>query len=286
MSKTLISWNVNGIRAIAKKGLMEWLAEARPDLIAFQEIKAKPEQLPPDLREPEGWYAFWNPAERAGYSGVAVWSRRAPNQVAHGFGDPAFDVEGRTLILWFDDLIFVTAYFPSGTSGEERIAYKLAYNEAFLNHMNALREAYPDLPILFCGDVNIAHQPIDLARPKDNVKNSGFLPEERVWIDHFLKDGFVDTFRSLYPEKTGAYSWWTQRFGARQKNVGWRIDYFFAEARLMPRIQDAFILPDVMGSDHCPVGVVLNDAQVDVNLAERGFGQHGRTEWVQPTPDI
>ncbi|MBN8589042.1 MAG: exodeoxyribonuclease III [Rhodothermia bacterium] len=255
-TKKLISWNVNGIRSVVQKGFAEWFLKTAPDVLCLQEIKATEAQVPASVLKPEGWHTLWHPAEKAGYSGTALFTKEIPENLQTGLGDPQFDTEGRTITAWFRHFILVNAYFPSGRRDLSRVPYKLAYNQAFLDHVNRLRSSDPR-PVIFCGDVNIAHQPIDLARPKGNQKTSGFLPEERVWVDHFQNAGFRDTFRHLHPEKEGAYSWWSNLAGARGKNIGWRIDYFFVEERLLPQVQDAFIWPEVLGSDHCPIGIEL-----------------------------
>lgn len=248
---SLLSWNVNGIRAAAKKGFVEQVKELEPDIICLQEIKAKVEQLPPELLEIEGYRAYFNPAERPGYSGVAVYSRIEPDAVCLGIGDERYDREGRALILDFPSFRLLNAYFPNGGSSQERLDYKMDFCEEILQYAKA-----QDRPLLICGDVNTAHEEIDLARPKENVKNSGFMPHEREWIDRFLAAGFIDTFRLLHPEEV-AYSWWDMKTRARERNIGWRIDYFFASQSLQDKISDAYILPDIMGSDHCPIGLKL-----------------------------
>lgn len=248
---TLLSWNVNGIRAAAKKGFVGQVKELQPDIICLQEIKAKIEQLPPELLEIEGYRAYFYPAERPGYSGVAIYSRSEPEAVCYGIGDERYDREGRVLILDFPDFRLLNAYFPNGGSSQERLDYKMDFCEEILQYAKS-----QDKPLLICGDVNTAHEEIDLARPKENVKNSGFMPHEREWIDRFLAAGFIDTFRLLHPDEV-AYSWWDMKTRARERNIGWRIDYFLASQSLQEKISDAYILPDIMGSDHCPIGLKL-----------------------------
>jgi len=248
---SLLSWNINGIRAAAKKGFVEQVRELKPDIICLQEIKAKVEQLPPELLEIEGYQAYFYPAERPGYSGVAVYSRVEPDAVCFGIGDERYDREGRTLILDFPSFRLLNAYFPNGGSGQERLDYKMDFCEEILQYAKS-----QDRPLLLCGDVNTAHNEIDLARPKENVKNSGFMPHEREWIDRFLAAGFFDTFRLLHPNEV-SYSWWDMKTRARERNIGWRIDYFFASQSLQEKISDAYILPEIMGSDHCPIGLKL-----------------------------
>lgn len=252
---TLMSWNVNGIRAIGSKGYLDWLARARPDILCLQETRARPEQIESAVREPEGYTAHYCPASRGGYSGTAILSRRAPNAVRTGIGDERFDDEGRTIVAEYDDFTVVNGYFPNGGRDLSRVGYKLEYCEAFLATCEALRAG--GRGVVFCGDLNTSHQAIDLARPGPNRKNTGFLPEERAWIDRVVAAGWVDTFRMLHPDETGRYTWWHQVSRARERNVGWRLDYFFVSPELADRVVDAFILDDVLGSDHCPVGLTL-----------------------------
>lgn len=254
-SLRLMSWNVNGIRALGRKGFLPWLEGAGPDVLGLQEIKARPEQLDDDLRQPAGYHATWHPAERAGYSGVAILSRERPLEVIEGLGDPRFDVEGRTLLARFPGFDFVTAYFPNGKDDLSRVPYKLDYSEAFLDYVNRLRAE--GRRVVFCGDVNTAHRAIDLARPKENRKVTGFLPEECAWVDRLTEAGWVDAYRQRNPEQTGAYTWWSFRSGARERNVGWRIDYFFVSTDLCPSVAGAGIHSDILGSDHCPVSIDL-----------------------------
>ncbi len=251
----LVSWNVNGIRAAHRKGFMDWLSSTSPDILCLQEIRAMPEQMPNDLRDPDDYHTYWYPAEKKGYSGVGLLSKVKPLDVRYGMGVEEFDVEGRTLIAEYPEFTLLNAYFPSGTRGKDRVDFKLAYNEAFLKVAEEIRGQ--GKPVIFCGDVNTAHQEIDLTHPKANVKNSGFMPIEREWLDRVFALGYVDTFRHFYPDLAEKYTWWTTRANARQRNVGWRIDYVIVTADLCPTLRDAFIWADVMGSDHCPVGVDL-----------------------------
>ncbi|MGQ9927937.1 MAG: exodeoxyribonuclease III [Chloroflexaceae bacterium] len=251
----ITSWNVNGIRSVARKGLLAWLTHCAADIVAFQEIKAMPEQLPDTLREPPGYHAYWLPAERPGYSGVATLTRLWPEEVRAGLGDPVFDGEGRLLITRFPAFTLYNVYVPSGTSGPERVAHKLAFTERLSAVLGV--ELAAGAPLVVVGDLNTAHEAIDLARPRENQRTSGFLPEERAALSALLARGLVDSFRHLHPD-TVAYSWWTPRAGARQRNIGWRIDYVLVSTSLAPRLRAAEIHTEVEGSDHCPVSVVLD----------------------------
>jgi exodeoxyribonuclease-3 len=250
----MLSWNVNGLRAIVAKGFLDWLAQDQPDILCLQETKATADQLPAVVKEVPGYHTFWASGERAGYSGVAILSKRQPVSVRAGFGVERFDNEGRTQVADYGAFLLYNVYFPNGKASAERLHYKLEFYEAFLDHVRELLAA--GKRIVVCGDVNTAHKEIDLARPKENEKVSGFLPEERAWIDRFLASGFVDTFR-MFTGEGGHYSWWDYKSRARERNVGWRIDYFFVSQNLAERVKSAFILPQVMGSDHCPVGIEL-----------------------------
>lgn len=248
----LISWNVNGLRAVAKKGFLDFLYETSPDILCLQETKAEAVQLPEEVRTPKGFHAFFSHSKgRKGYSGVALYSKTPPNKVEYGIGIPGFDDEGRVVIGHFDDFVLLNIYFPNGGGGPVRLQYKLDFYDAFLSFIENLRKE--GKKVIFCGDVNTAHEAIDLARPKENEKNTGFLPEERAWIDELVYQGWVDTFRHFYPHKEGAYSYWDMKTAARERNVGWRIDYFFVSPEILPRVKGAGILPNVFGSDHCPV---------------------------------
>jgi exodeoxyribonuclease-3 len=253
----IISWNVNGLRACAKKGFSKFLSGAGADIVAVQEVRAFPEQLPDDIRSPSGWHACFSPAERPGYSGVGIFTRAQPKRVETMLGEYRFDVEGRFQIARFDGLAIVNAYFPKGSGKDRdnsRVPYKLDFYHAVFDRMQKLRRRGP---VLVMGDYNTAHREIDLARPKDNVKNSGFLPEERAELDGWVEAGWIDAFRAQHPDEEGHYTWWRQWGGARERNVGWRIDYIMASPSAMKRVRDAFIWPQITGSDHCPVGVDL-----------------------------
>jgi exodeoxyribonuclease III len=235
---------------------MDWLAAAGPDILCLQETRAEPEQVPDAMRTPSGYHAFWHASSRKkGHSGTALLSRAAPLSVRYGFGHPEFDDEGRTIVAEYPDFTLINCYFPNGGRDQERVPYKLAFYDAFLGYIEALRSQ--GRRVLFCGDVNTAHRELDLARPKQNEKSTGFLPEERAWMDRLVAHRYIDTFRHFNPDLAGQYTWWLQWGQARERNIGWRIDYFFAAAELMPRVVDAFILPGVRGSDHCPVGIRL-----------------------------
>jgi exodeoxyribonuclease III len=251
----IVSWNVNGLRACAKKGFADFLGKTDADVVALQEVRAFPEQLPDDVRDPPGWHAHFAPAERPGYSGVGLYSRQKPKRIETSLDEARFDSEGRFLNARFDGLSIINGYFPKGSGKDRdnsRVPYKLDFYRAVFDKMQKLRRRGP---VLVMGDFNTAHCEIDLARPKDNRKNSGFLPEERAEIDRWIDAGWVDAFRALHPAEEGHYTWWRQWGGAREKNVGWRIDYIIASPSAMKRIDNAFIWPQVMGSDHCPVGV-------------------------------
>jgi exodeoxyribonuclease-3 len=251
----LYSWNVNGVRAAQKKGFLEWLHQERPDVLAIQETKCHPDQLDPELRQPEDYHAYWAFAERKGYSGVALFAKKKPKLVQIGLGIPEYDREGRTIVADYGDFTLIAAYFPNGSRDHSRVPFKMAYKSDFLAYCNDLLAAGKS--VIFCGDVNTAHQEIDLARPKQNQNTTGFLPVERAWIDEVVAQGYVDTYRFLNPDQTGAYSWWSYIGRARDRNVGWRLDYFFVSPDLVPRIASAGIHADVLGSDHCPVSLTL-----------------------------
>jgi exodeoxyribonuclease-3 len=254
MNWKLISWNVNGIRAAERKGFVEWLSASGADLVAVQETKAHPEQLSPALLAPHGYQAFWNAAEKKGYSGTVTYSRQTPVKVITGLGDPRFDTEGRALIHEFEPFVFFNIYFPNGGRGPEWVAHKLAFYRRFLEVAQAYQKA--GRPIVVSGDFNTAYAEIDLARPKENVNHSGFMPEERLGLGEFFASGLIDTFRFLHPE-TVKYSWWDMVTRARERNVGWRLDYFMVSPDLKDHILAADIHEEVLGSDHCPVSLVL-----------------------------
>jgi len=252
---TLLSWNVNGIRAVHKKGFVDWFKSVKPDILCIQETKAWEEQLPDDLINIDGYHSYFCQGERKGYSGTAIYTKVKPKKITRKIGIKKFDNEGRILAAEYNSFILFNIYFPNGKAKAERLKYKMEFYDAFLKHINKLKKK--GKKIVVCGDVNTAHKEIDLSRPKENSKTSGFLPEEREWIDKLLAHGYLDTFR-LFNDQPEQYTWWDMITRARERNVGWRIDYFFISDNLKKQIKDAFILPEVMGSDHCPVGIKLS----------------------------
>ncbi len=253
----LITWNVNGLRAHLKKGAWDWSAGQKADAICYQEIKARPEQHTKAQHAMfDGYQVAWNPAERPGYSGVATFSAKAPKETEIGFGVKKFDEEGRVIQTRFDDIILLNVYFPSGTSGAHRVEFKLEFYKSLLKHIDKLQKAGDQ--IVLAGDFNTAFKEIDLARPKQNQKTSGFLPEEREMLGRYFEHGLVDTFRSSNPDKE-QFTWWSQRSRtARANNIGWRLDYFLVSEAPLPRVKSITIQNKVEGSDHCPVELVLN----------------------------
>jgi exodeoxyribonuclease-3 len=249
----LLSWNVNGLRAVLGKGFGGFISDEQPDILCLQETKARPEQVQLPL-ELGGYHDYWNSAEKPGYSGVAVFSREKPLAVSHGMGLPEHDTEGRVLTLDYPDFILVNVYTPNAQDELRRLPYRLRWDEAFRAHLLACAKRKP---VVFCGDLNVAHQELDIARPKENRRSPGFSDEERESFTRLLESGFVDTYRQFYPDRAGAYSWWSYRAGARQRNIGWRIDYFGVSSAFSKRVTSATILPQVHGSDHCPVGICL-----------------------------
>ena len=251
MSK-LISWNVNGLRACLNKGFLDAFAALDADVFCLQEIKLQAGQVELDL--PADYHTYWNYAEKKGYSGTAVFTRIKPLAVSYGMGIPMHDTEGRVITLEFDSFFLVNVYTPNSQDELRRLDYRMDWDDAFRNHVSALDTKKP---VVVCGDLNVAHQEIDLKNPKTNRRNAGFTDEEREKFSALLDAGFTDTFRALYPDQVGAYSWWSYRGGARERNAGWRIDYFLTSNRLREHIQAAEIHADIWGSDHCPVGVDL-----------------------------
>jgi exodeoxyribonuclease-3 len=253
-SMRLISWNVNGLRAVADKGFLDILRDLDPDVIALQEIKAQPDQLSEAIKNPDGYHAYWHPAEKKGYAGVCTYTRKQPLNVTVGLGIAEHDREGRVLTLEFDDCYLVNAYFPNAQHGLTRLDYKIKFNNDLLAYLDRLSKTKT---VTVCGDFNVAHKEIDLANPKANVKNPGFTPEERAWMDRFLAAGWVDTFR-MFNQEPEQYTWWSYRFNARARNIGWRIDYFCVDTGSKGKVKNAAILKEIMGSDHCPVSLELD----------------------------
>jgi exodeoxyribonuclease-3 len=251
----IITYNVNGIRSAASKGLFEWMAKSNPDVLCLQEIKANPEQVGLFELEEMGYHHFWYPAQKKGYSGVAIFSKIKPLNVEYGCGIPDYDAEGRVLRADFKDFSVMSVYHPSGSSGDLRQAFKMKWLNDFSKYIDSLKKSHPNL--LISGDFNICHKPIDIHNPKANANTSGFLPEEREWMEQFIQNGFIDTFR-FFNTEPHHYSWWSYRAGSRGKNLGWRIDYNLASSNLKDRLKQAKILSDVIHSDHCPVLVELD----------------------------
>ena len=249
----LVSWNLNGIRAAIRNGFLSWFESEQPDVLCLQEVRALPGDLSSEIREPKGYTSFWHPAVRKGYSGVATYVKKAPQSVS-ALGIPEFDSEGRAQVLEYPDFTLINAYYPNSQPERARIEYKLAFCAVIQMFCNALRDSGKH--VILCGDYNIAHTEIDLARPKENVDNPGFLPEERAAMTAFLKEGYVDTFRHFCKDP-GHYSWWSYRGRARENNVGWRLDYHCVDADFMPRVKEARIWSEVTGSDHCPVSITV-----------------------------
>jgi exodeoxyribonuclease-3 len=248
----ILSWNVNGLRAVYSKGFLDWLRHEQPAILCVQETKASEEQIPKELKNVEGYYAYYSSAEKKGYSGVGLFTKSEPDVISKDLGIDRFDAEGRVIMADYGKFILFNVYFPNGKMSRERLRYKMDFYDSFLLRVDKLRRHGKRL--IICGDVNTAHKEIDLARPKENSKISGFLPEERAWIDRLTDHGFIDTFR-VRNKEAGQYTWWDLKTRARERNVGWRIDYFFVTENLCTDLKDAFILKDVMGSDHCPVGI-------------------------------
>jgi len=246
----IISWNVNGIRAVYRKNFFKWMRKNNPDILCLQEIKAQEEQIPEELVKPEGYYSYFNFAERKGYSGTAVYTKKKPLRVEYKLGLKRFDQEGRILKLKYPGFTLINLYFPHGAHDKRNLAYKLKVYNRLINYLKKIR----DKNIILIGDFNIAHKEIDLARPKDNEDNIMFTPEERGQIDKIIKLGFIDTFRK-FNKKGENYTWWPYRFNAKERNLGWRLDYVFVSKTIIPKIKKSFILNKVIYSDHCPIGV-------------------------------
>jgi exodeoxyribonuclease III len=254
--KTIVTWNVNGLRAIHKKGNWQWLIDENPDIFCLQETKSMPDQLPDEVLNARGYKSYFHfPTVKKGYSGVAIYSKEEPIKVVRDLGIEEYDQEGRLIMAEYKDFILINIYFPNGGGAPERLHYKLDFYDYFLEYIDKLHVKHKN--IIFCGDVNVAHRAVDLARPKENVNHIGFLPIERAWMDKLISHGWVDVFRHFYPNKIDAYTYWDMKSFARERNVGWRIDYFFASPEALKMIDSIEILDSVMGSDHCPLKLVL-----------------------------
>jgi len=253
----IFSWNLNGIRAAVRNGFMDWLEKEKPDVLLLQEVRCSESDLQPEWLAPFGYKSFWQPAVKKGYSGVAIYTRLPveSEQVIHGLGSPQFDTEGRFLAFVHDKILFASAYFPNSQRDTLRLPYKLEYCFLIMEFLNKHRAAGHE--VVLGGDFNIAHTPLDLANPKQNEKNAGYLPEERAWMSTFIENGYVDTFR-MFESGGGHYTWWSQRPGIRERNIGWRLDYHFITPGLVQDVISAKIFPAVLGSDHCPVSLELN----------------------------
>ena len=247
-----ISWNVNGIRACVNKGFKKFFEEIDADIFCIQETKCQPEQIELEF---EGYHSYWNSAERKGYSGTAIFTKREPISVKYGIGIEEHDKEGRVITLEFENFFMVNCYTPNAKRELERLDYRMVWEDEFRKYLIELNKTKP---VVICGDLNVAHKEIDLKNPKTNRRNAGFTDEEREKMTKLLDSGFVDTFRYLYPEKTDMYTWWSYMFKAREKNAGWRIDYFIVSESIKDKIKESYIYSSIMGSDHCPVGVDLN----------------------------
>ena len=252
----LISWNVNGVRAVVKKGFLDWLDQEQPDILCLQETKAHVDQLTAEILTDHGYHTFWHSGERRGYSGVATFCKEEPLYVQEGLGIERYDAEGRVLVTEHENFLLYNIYFPNGQKDNVRLQYKLDFYNDLLPIINEQVESGNN--VVVTGDWNTAHHPIDLARPKQNVNTSGFMPIEREKLDMYVENGWIDTFRLFHPEGD-RYSWWTYRFGARERNVGWRIDYFFVNEGFLDNVEDADIHDEVVGSDHCPVSLELSE---------------------------
>jgi exodeoxyribonuclease-3 len=251
----MLSWNVNGIRAIARKGFADWMKKESADIICIQETKARVEQVTKEIAEPKGYHAYWSSAEKKGYSGTLIYTKQKPKEVLYGMGEPRFDSEGRMVVCEYPDFVLFNVYFPNGRMNVKRLRYKLDFYDSFLEFADSYKKKGKG--VVVCGDLNTAHKEIDLARPRENAKFSGFLPIEREWIDKFISHDYKDSFRQ-FNKKARQYSWWDYKTRARERNIGWRLDYFFVSVDLLPGLKAAFIENKVMGSDHCPVGIILD----------------------------
>ena len=256
MKMRIISWNVNGIRASHKKGALKEAFDLKPDILCLQETKAEPSQLSEEIKNPKGYFSYFSHSKiKKGYSGVAIFTKEKPEKVTYGIDMPGNDDEGRTVTAHYKDFILINCYFPNGGGAPERLAYKLEFYDAFLKYVNKLKKS--GKKIIFTGDVNVAHTEIDIARPKENETHVGFLPEERAWVDEVIANGYVDIFRHFYPNKKDVYTYWDQKSRARDRNVGWRIDYFFASPNILKNIKSFKTHSDIFGSDHCPISIEI-----------------------------
>jgi len=259
----VISWNTNGLRATIKQenfiplfAFNNPVCAGGPDIVCFQETKCEPDQLDKKSKNLKGYHSYFSHSKgRKGYSGVAIYSKIEPEKIEYGIGIPKFDDEGRTLVAYYKDFVLINCYFPNGGGGEERLNYKLEFYDAFLEFINELKKQGKN--VIFCGDVNTAHEEIDLARPKENENNTGFLPIERAWMDELVNNGWVDIFRNFYPNKKDIYTYWDMKTRARDRNVGWRIDYFFANQSFVSKIKSFKTMSDYYGSDHCPIMIEI-----------------------------
>lgn len=254
--QSIISWNVNGLRAVHRKGNFEQVLHMKPDILCIQETKSLPDQLPAELSAPNGYHSYFHfPTQKRGYSGVAIYSKEEPLKVSRDMDVEQFDQEGRLIIAEYKDFTLINCYFPNGGGPPERLRYKLDFYDYFLKFINKLHKKQSN--VIFCGDLNVAHKPIDLARPKENETHVGFLPIERAWMDKLISNRWVDIFRHFYPNQTEAYTYWDMKTFARERNVGWRIDYFFSSPEMLKKIKSVEILDSILGSDHCPIKLVL-----------------------------
>ena len=249
----LVSWNVNGIRACVQKGFLEFFNKVNADIFCIQESKLQEGQINLEL---DGYYQYWNYAEKKGYSGTAIFSKKEPITVSYGIGIEEHDKEGRVITLEFEDFYVITVYTPNSQNELARLDYRMKWEEDFKEYLKKIEK---NKPVIVCGDLNVAHKEIDLKNPKSNRKNAGFTDEERSKIEELLNSGFTDSFRKMYPDKEGAYTWWSYMFNARANNAGWRIDYFLVSDRISKNIKDAYIYSEIMGSDHCPVGLEIEE---------------------------
>jgi exodeoxyribonuclease-3 len=256
----MLCWNVDGLRSVLKKGFKEWLDRESPEILCLQETRLVEDEIPEDIRHMDGYYSYFSCSKvKKGYSGVALFTKEKPKEVKYGFGVERFDDEGRTIIADYGRFTLLDIYFPNGKASQERLDYKMDFYDTFLEYVDRLKGQGKD--IVICGDVNTAHTELDIARPRENSRKSGFLPVERAWMDKFEAHGFIDTYR-VFEREGGHYTYWDMRTGARKRNVGWRIDYFYISDSLRKNLKGAFIEPDVPGSDHCPIGIEINNSGV------------------------